>query len=386
MIEDHEGFLYPKVDESRCIDCGKCEKVCPVLNQNTESQPIRVIAAINDDEKTRLDSSSGGIFSLLGEKIINSQGMVCGAKFNENWKVVHGFCENKKGLAELRRSKYVQSDIGQSYKSAQQCLDRGNKVLFSGTPCQIAGLHLFLNKEYSNLVTVDIVCHGVPSPRVWRDYLDFIINSYTKEKNMISVPTNKKPTIGSISFRDKSNGWKKYGFLVREATITKVKNSTAPSQGTDKKVIIYETLDKNIFMRGFLNNLFLRPICFECPFKSGRSCSDITLGDFWGVDRYCHKMNDDKGVSLVFINTEKGEKLFNDLVCSKYELNARKFSTYNSTFSNSAKRKYPSELFWEKYDSEGISAIYEICEQLKPSYIHRIRAKIRSLIKKIIFH
>lgn len=168
MREDEEGFLYPKVDVAVCIDCGLCEKVCPVINQNVPKEPLQVFAAKNKNEDQRLRSSSGGVFILLAENIIKQGGVVFGARFDKNWEVEHGYAETLEELEPLMRSKYVQSRIGNTYKEAEMFLKQGRKVLFVGTSCQIAGLHKFLRKEYENLLTVDFICHGVPSPGVWR--------------------------------------------------------------------------------------------------------------------------------------------------------------------------------------------------------------------------
>jgi coenzyme F420-reducing hydrogenase beta subunit len=177
MREDREGFLYPEVDSERCCNCGLCSEVCPVINRREAGKPLYVYAAKSRDEEIRRQSSSGGIFTLLAEKILDENGVVFGARFNENWEVIHDYVETKDELVFFRGSKYVQSRIGESYLQAQQFLEKGRKVLFSGTPCQISGLKFFLGKEYDNLLTVDIVCHGVPSPLVWRMYLNQLIDS-----------------------------------------------------------------------------------------------------------------------------------------------------------------------------------------------------------------
>ena len=177
MNEDKEGFLYPCVDVNICIDCHLCEKVCPVINQKEHHTPVGVYAAKNKDEEARMKSSSGGVFILLAEKILSEKGVVFGARFDQNWEVVHDFAEDLKGVVEFQGSKYVQSRVGDSYKNAEEFLKQGKRVLFTGTPCQVAGLRLFLRKEYENLLTVDFVCHGVPSPKVWRMYLKEILNS-----------------------------------------------------------------------------------------------------------------------------------------------------------------------------------------------------------------
>ena len=175
MREDEEGFLYPQTDTSKCIDCGLCEKVCPVLNQGEKRKPLHVYAAKNTKTRIRLQSSSGGIFTHIAEQIIQKNGVVFGARFDENWAVEHACTETLEGLAAMRGSKYVQSRIGRTYRQAKEFLESGRPVLFSGTPCQIRGLKLFLAKEYENLLTVDLVCHGVPSPEIWRQYLHEII-------------------------------------------------------------------------------------------------------------------------------------------------------------------------------------------------------------------
>jgi coenzyme F420-reducing hydrogenase beta subunit len=177
MQEDIEGFLYPEVDAERCCDCGLCNNACPVINRGETRKPLYVYAAKSRDEEIRRQSSSGGIFTLLAERVLDENGIVFGAHFDKNWEVTHSYVETKEGLGLFRGSKYVQSRIGESYLQAQQFLEKGDKVLFSGTPCQISGLKLFLGKKYDNLLTVDFVCHGVPSPKVWHMYLSQLIDN-----------------------------------------------------------------------------------------------------------------------------------------------------------------------------------------------------------------
>ena len=209
LKEDCEGFLYPIVDKDICIDCGLCEKVCPILYQGEERKPLKVFAAKNHDEEIRKQSSSGGIFTLLAEKIINEGGVVFGAKFDENWDVKHDYTETIEGLAAFRGSKYVQSRIEDNYRKAETFLKQGRKVLFSGTPCQIAGLKRFFRKEYENLLTVDFICHGVPSPGVWRRYLQETVARMCDKNRVSTDPISiKNARVESISFRDKSHGWK----------------------------------------------------------------------------------------------------------------------------------------------------------------------------------
>jgi coenzyme F420-reducing hydrogenase beta subunit len=177
MQEGPEGFLYPVIEKEKCTSCKKCENVCPAIVQGNERKPLHVYAAKNLDEEIRHNSSSGGIFTLIAESIIQKGGVVFGARFNDNWEVVHDYTETVEGLAAFRGSKYVQSNIGDTYLKAKDFILSGRKVLFSGTPCQIAGLKAFLQKDYDNLLTVDLVCHGVPSPLVWKMYLDELIGT-----------------------------------------------------------------------------------------------------------------------------------------------------------------------------------------------------------------
>lgn len=228
MIEDEQGFLYPKVDLNKCIDCHLCEKVCPVINQAEPIKPIRTYAAKNNNEEDKETSSSGGVFFALVEYVIKEkQGVVFGARFNDKWEVVHDYAEAIKDAEAFKGSKYVQSRIGDNFKKAEEFLKSGRTVLFSGTPCQIAALRLFLRKDYgAQLITVDIACHGVPSPLVWKDYLNSTCGNTEK--------------ISRISFRDKRNGWQNYGMSIYD-----LKNHE----------MLYSPMNQNLYMQGFLKDL-----------------------------------------------------------------------------------------------------------------------------------
>lgn len=207
---DAEGFLYPTANASQCVECGLCERVCPVTNQSKAQQPLQTYAATNNNDAIRQDSSSGGIFTLLAEITIAEGGVVFGARFNDNWDVEHAYAESIDELAAFRGSKYLQSHIGNTYRQAQRFLNDERKVLFVGTPCQIAGLKHFLRKDYPNLLTVDIICHGAPSPLVWKKYLDETI-SLNERKNSVSlrpqeVVANRHAHVEGISFRNKKMG------------------------------------------------------------------------------------------------------------------------------------------------------------------------------------
>lgn len=283
FTEDKEGFSYPKVDTEQCINCSLCDQVCPVINQSIPRNPLDVYAAKNNNEEVRLESSSGGVFTLFAEQILNENGVVFGARFDNKLDVIHDYTETIEGLKAFRGSKYVESVIGETYIQARSFLRQGRKVLFSGTPCQIAGLNLFLRKEYPNLLTIDFICHGVPSPKVWKMYRDELLSKTLKESN-----TNVG-SFSSIHFRDKSSGWQNYSF------------SSVVNINKHEKCIT-EIHNQNIYMKGFLKDLYLRPACHYCPTKSLKSGSHITVADFWGIQYVIPDFNDDKGTSLIILN------------------------------------------------------------------------------------
>lgn len=297
MISDQEGFWYPKIDKEKCIDCGLCEKRCPILNDMRVNNDSKAYACYNLDEEIRKESSSGGIFTLLATNIIDRGGIVYGAAFNHNYEVEHTKITNKKKLNKLRGSKYVQSKIGGVYAEIKELLNQEKIVYFSGTPCQIDGLLCFLDKKYDNLICQDIVCHGVPSPKIWKHYL----KQFNIEKD------------ANILFRDKSTGWDSYSFTIKQ------KNKFT------------QLSSDNEFMKVFLKDLCLRPSCYDCHSKSLHRNSDITLADFWGVKEVCPELYDNKGTSLVFINSKEGQMIFDKIIpYIKYqEVDIKKAAEYN---------------------------------------------------------
>lgn len=346
MIEDEEGFSYPSVNMQDCIDCHLCEHVCPVLNQGQSHDPLEIYAAKNNDDKIRMDSSSGGIFTVLAEKTIEENGVVFGARFNEKWEVIHDYAETKEGVAAFRGSKYVQSLIGNTYKEAETFLRQGRKVLFSGTPCQIRGLKLFLRKEYDNLLTVDFICHGVPSPKVWKEYLEEI-KVHASEKNSV-LPRSimkKKALIESISFRNKRLGWKRYSFSL---TL-----STTEGSGEKDTVFLSEPLDKNIFLRGFMSNLFLRPSCHACKCREFRSGSDITIADCWGLNKIYPDFDDDKGCSLYIVKNENLSDIM--LLLTSLPVKQDFVRTYNRSCYVSDAMPANRSRFFESIKEGGVS-------------------------------
>ncbi len=292
LTHDEEGFIHPSINYDMCMECKRCVSACPIITPNhlRSYTPLKTLAVWAKDKNILRQSSSGGVFTMLSNYVLQNGGIVFGATLNSNKVVEHIFIEVKKDLYKLQGSKYVQSDIGKSYLKCKEFLNSKRLVLFTGTPCQIAGLLAFLDKkEFNNLITIDIVCHGVPTPLILREYITFF--EY-KEKSKAKT----------LKFRDKKWSWNRYNFVIE------FQNGN----------IYYGPWELDPYLRGFLRNLFLRPSCHCCNYSHPLRHSDITLGDFWGFkSRKNEKLNYDKGVSLVLINTVKGEKTFNSITDAK---------------------------------------------------------------------
>lgn len=281
MIEDAEGFLYPQVDASKCVHCGLCEKVCPMQHPESDNEVRNVIGAKHKDAAVRKDSSSGGAFTLLAEKFIDGGGVVVGCVMNEHLQAKHIICTNKEELVRLRSSKYVQSDMDGVYPHVRKMLREGRKVLFSGTPCQVAGLRRFLIKPFDNLYCIDILCHGVPSPKLFRQYKEMMEAKY-------------KAKAYFVSYRSKKKEWKRLYINLK----------------FDNNKEYFKSATFDPYMQLFLGNMSQRSSCFHCPFTTTNRQGDISLGDFWGIGRNHPELDDDKGISMILLNTNKGEEMF----------------------------------------------------------------------------
>ena len=279
MQVNDEGFLYPVVDNKKCINCGLCLKKCPSKNPEYSNFGKPDCLAISANDELRRHSSSGGVFPLLAEYVLEQGGYICGAAWNQDNLVEHIIISKKDDLYKLKGSKYLQSDVKDVYCQIKKILKQEKLVLFSGTPCQVAGLNAYLGKEHNKLITIDIVCHGTPSPKVYKKYIQELIT----DKNEKVIETN---------FRDKINGWTPY---LTTTTITTTTCYSCPAE-------------QDSFMTAFLRNLCLRDSCSKCPFAKLPRQGDITLGDFWGINKYSKKLDDKKGLSLVLANSPKGKK------------------------------------------------------------------------------
>ena len=290
MQLDKEGFYRPVINESLCSKCGACERTCPWLmnvsnpNENTESP--KTIAAYAKDEQVRMASSSGGVFSVLAERVLDVGGVVVGVAQVAPTRFEHIIVEEKEDLSKLRGSKYVQANAGMIYKRVRALLFDGRKVLFSGTPCQVAALYAVLGKKrFENLWTVDIVCHGTPSVKVFEKYIREL--------------ENKCDASALYShFRDKSEGWRSFS----------LKTMLVSSSG--KACIHSKNLNDDFFLKIFLRNICLNKSCSDCHYGKIPRIADITLGDYWNIENVHPEMDDDKGTSVVLLNSTHGEKLF----------------------------------------------------------------------------
>lgn len=288
MKSDSEGFWYPEVDYAKCIKCQKCIKVCPAINKPLTDNALKnaqVIAAYSKDEEIRINSTSGGMFSEIAKYILNNKGKVFGARYNEEHLVEHYKIEDISQIEILRQSKYLQSDILKTFKEAKEELSIGNIVLFAGTPCHIAALKNFLGKDYKNLLTVDFLCRGVISPEAYKQFLKSLEKKYNSK-------------VKKVKFKDKTYGWHKFS--------TKITFENGKEYLKDRATDIY--------IGGYLGeNLYMRPSCHECQYKTLPRYSDITLGDFWGIEKIKKYLDQDKGTSIFMINTEKGRKVFEEI-------------------------------------------------------------------------
>lgn len=308
MKPDNKGFLFPEIDNHKCIDCGLCKESCPVINTKQLSENITAFACFNKNEKEHLAGSSGSVFVLLAKWIIKNGGVVFGAQFDKNFNVCHSYIENENNIYRFMGSKYVQSAIGDTYKKAKYFLQQGRFVLFSGTPCQTQGLMAYLKKDYEKLYIQDIICHGVPSPESWRRYLKYQIDEHNEG-------------IKEVCFRNKDRGWS---------------SSQIKVLFDDKQYCNLPAKDP--FLLSFSKSICLRDTCYNCSFKSNNRVSDITLADFWGIEKVYPEIKNDNGVSLVLINSKKGRELF-EIIKENTEYKQTDFSLsikYNPAFAESA--------------------------------------------------
>ena len=312
-------------------------------------------AVMNKNLEQRLHSSSGGVFVLLAEYVISRGGVVFGAKFDSAFRVIHDYTETLHGISEFQGSKYVQSRMGNAYVKAKEFLESGREVFFTGTPCQIAGLKAYLGKDYANLLTADVICHGSPSPLVWKKYVEY-------RENTANATTLR------MLFRHKKYGWKAFAVLFEYS------NNTAYEQ----------MMRKDPYMYGFLKNIYLRPSCYNCKFKGEKRFGDITLGDFWGIQNVLPEMDDDKGTSLVLINTLQGKQVFEsikELIMYK-EVLVEVMGKYNSAAVKSVEKSPRREAFFEDLAEMGIGELFD--KYCVDNWKEKVKKIIKKCLRKIV--
>nr|WP_321399026.1 Coenzyme F420 hydrogenase/dehydrogenase, beta subunit C-terminal domain [uncultured Desulfobacter sp.] len=365
MEENTEGFLYPQINRELCKQCGHCETVCPSVNnmQNPYniSQKPDAYAAVHCDEKIREKSSSGGLFSALSAMILWDGGIVFGAAIENDLSLLHIGINKVEDLWKLRGSKYYQSSINYAYQQVKRELLSDRKVLFSGTPCQIAGLYGFLGKKKSNpnLITVDVICHGVPSPKVFRKYIE-------------ECESDRRGKVTQVFFRDKISGWKSYSMT------TVMEYDSQKTVFDDRNQRCSMTLHQDPFLRVFLQDICLRPSCHECIYARFPRVADITLADYWGVAYVHPEMDDDRGTSLVLLNSQKGRLLWDNIqdTVKAVSTDLDEAVQYNpSAYSSHAPHK-DRDVFFNELDAEPLSILIgRYCK--KGPFFKRIFRKLK---------
>ena len=359
MKADSEGFLYPVIDEAVCINCGLCEKVCPFNKEEPlrTRKPTTYAAKILDDD-IRNQSSSGGIFSILADQTLKNSGVVYGVAMSDDLKSArHIRIDKTDELYRLRGSKYLQDITGDIFKQVKSDLDEGKKVLFSGVPCQINGLKYFLRKDYENLFTVEVICHGTPSPALWAKYFDYLEDKY-------------KAKIEKVNFREKRNGWKTFGLTEEGENISQYLNQ-----------------HQDPYMQMFLRNYCLRPSCYDCVAKKLESMADLTIADFWGIQNVAPEMDDDKGTSLVLVQTKKGEivldSLKNQFIRKKVDFEAGIKS--NVSYWKSCEKPAQRKTFFIDMENMPFEELQEkYCKPIKVSFFQKVVRKVKTILKRVM--
>lgn len=353
MVADEEGFLYPEIKQELCIDCGLCKKVCPIQNKFDKDDRFdepQVYATKHKSNKVRMESASGAAYPAISDCFLKESNIVYGVKFSEKFYVHHDRAENSQERDEFKGSKYIQSDLRDTFIRIKDDLIGGKGVLFTGTGCQVGGLINYLNVKkvnIDNLITNDLICHGAPSPLLWNEYLDFI---------------QQKDELVSYTFRDKGVGWHGYNVRVKY------------KEGKEK----LNTPDIRIYANLFGSNLALRPSCYHCKFTNLKRPSDIMIGDFWGIEKILPEIDDNTGISLMLINTPKGAKIFNKI---KSDLDIWESNTQDCLQPNLIKpTKCPEnrERFWDEYYNMGFKFI------AKRYGGYSIRRRIKKIIVNLL--
>lgn len=358
MRYDEEGFEYPVINQDTCVDCGLCQKNCPVIHFDLEkrmtySNVQQGFAARNRDLSQRMNSSSGSIFPPIAEWILENGGIVIGTAYDENFNTKHLIVENREELYLLQGSKYLQCKADDlTFKRVRDELRKNRMVLYSGMACQVEGLKSYLQKEYENLYTIDLICMGIPSPKVWQIYLKTFF---------------KGEKIRHVNFKEKSVGWNSFCFYIE----------------TDKQTFKENGME-NLYLQSMFRSWNMRLSCFNCPFKNAERISDFTLADCWGAYKQLPEINDNKGLSSVIVHSKKGldlwEKL-NDRIESR-NLSIDDITAGNSNLIKNKPQMGNRRLFYELLTIKPRKAFVMLCSVKAPSIVRRAIIKLTSLLKK----
>lgn len=359
MQPDKKGFLYPVIDQTECIHCHLCEKVCPedpTVRAKGTGQP-ELFGAVHREQQVLMQSASGGAFPAIVQSFCDEDSVIFGVQYDENMRVCHSYVIGKDAIGKFKKSKYVQSDTGKTFRQAKEFLEQGKKVLFTGTPCQISGLKAFLRKDYENLLTVDLICHGVASPALFADYIALIEKKYHKKVVWADMRTKEKVR-GNWVLMNLSTA-------LEDSSVRFHPLSTA-------------------FLGIYLKNIGYRDACFSCPFYQIPRVSDFTIGDLWGAENFAPEMTDGRGISLILLNSEKGKRLFPEI--QKW-METKPVSLENAIKQNpnlirATTRKPQEDAFWEMRKSQPVEKVLRYYG-LPPRSV-RIKQSIKGVISILL--
>lgn len=329
MQSDIYGFMTPMVDAHKCVNCGLCDKVCPALKQHKGNLPLNSFAAYVKAKDNGDLSSSGGVFLVIAKTIISEDGSVFAASFDDTLHLHHHSAETSRELKEMCGSKYVQSDIGETYKEAKKSLQSGRKILFVGTPCQVSALRNFLQHDYKNLYTIDLVCHGVPSPGVFEGYIQYVEKLRGRK-------------VSDFTARDNREGWD-----------NRFRSTIRFKDGKEE----YNSMLSNLWNRVFFSEMAIRQCCDHCPFATMQRQGDLTLGDFWGIERINSTFFNREGTSLVLVNTEKGKALFDSINDTITFHGAATVEEEHPTLFHPVQQNDRRDVFMDDYSQKGFGFI-----------------------------
>ena len=355
MVEDEEGFTYPKIDEEKCIKCGLCEKTCIYKNEKIadKNKLKKVYAIYSNNNDIRKNSTSGGAFTGLYTNVINNGGYVVGVKYDDKMNTVYDIANNLEECEKFRGSKYVRANNDRIYPKIKEKLETGKPVLVTGTPCFVAGLKAYLNKDYKNLTTMDMICHGTPSQKILKKYIEELEEQYNSK-------------IKDLKFRDKANGWQ---------------TATMRIEFENGKVIS-KLLKQNSYGSAFLKSLTYRPCCYNCEFVRDNTMGDITVGDFWATRVKYQDMDDNKGISMVIINTEKGKEAFESI---KKDYNCTEIPYEDAFLGNHTRPvdiKTERQMIFEELDNDSVSKV--LSKYAKKAKTPKKKKGLKSKIKKVV--